>query len=122
NPQGIDAPQLLAELARIRRAYPEELPSVIEAVTTFDERAATLFAADLARAADLAEDEAQRRYRAGLNRSALLAVNMAIELRQQTVEENSPKMLILQEMKASLLARLGSNARASNGAPKLTSQ
>src|SRR5665213_1229387 len=80
NPQGIDAPQLLAELARIRRAYPEELPSVIEAVTTFDERAATLFAADLARAADLAEDEAQRRYRAGLNRSALLAVNMAIEL------------------------------------------
>ncbi|HZL52675.1 MAG TPA: hypothetical protein VFC37_17195, partial [Terracidiphilus sp.] len=46
NPQGIDAPQLLAELARIRRAYPEELPSVIEAVTTFDERAATLFAAD----------------------------------------------------------------------------
>ena len=122
NPQGIDAPQLLAELARIRRAYPEELPSVIEAVTTFDERAATLFAADLARAADLAEDEAQRRYRAGLNRSALLAVNMAIELRQQTVEENSPEMLRLQEMKASLLARLGSNARASNGAPKLTSQ
>ena len=122
NPQGIDAPQLLAELARIRRAYPEELPSVIEAVTTFDERAATLFAADLARAADLAEDEAQRRYRAGLNRSSLLAVNMAIELRQQTVEENSPEMLRLQEMKASLLARLGSNARASNGAPKLTSQ
>jgi hypothetical protein len=122
NPQGIDAPQLLAELARIRRAYPEELPSVIEAVTTFDERAATLFAADLARVADLAEDEAQRRYRAGLNRSALLAVNMAIELRQQTVEENSPEMLRLQEMKASLLARLGSNARASNGAPKLTSQ
>jgi hypothetical protein len=47
---------------------------------------------------------------------------MAIELRQQTVEENSPEMLRLQEMKASLLARLGSNARASNGAPKLTSQ
>ncbi len=122
DPQGIDAPQLLAELARIRRAYPEGLPSVIEAVTTFDERAATLFAADLARAADLAEDEAQRRYRAGLNRSALLAVNMAMELRQQTVEENSPEMLRLQEMKASLLAGLGSNARASNGAPKLTSQ
>jgi hypothetical protein len=122
NPQGIDAPQLLAELARIRRAYPEGLPSVIEAVTTFDERAATFFAADLARAADLADDEAQRRYRAGLNRSALLVVNTAIELRQQTAEENSPAMLRLQEMKASLLAHLGSNARALNGAPNLTSQ
>ncbi len=122
NPQCIDAPQLLAELTRIRRAYPEGLPSVVEAVTTFDERAATLFAADLARAADLADDEAQRRYRAGLNRSALLVVNMAIELRQQTAEENSPAMLRLQEMKASLLASLGSNAKTSNGAPKLTSQ
>ena len=122
NPQGIDAPQLLAELARIRRAYPEGLPSVIEAVTSFDERAATFFAADLARAADLADDEAQRRYRAGLNRSALLVVNIAIELRRQTAEENSPAMLRLLETKASLLARLGSNARASNGAPELTSQ
>jgi hypothetical protein len=47
---------------------------------------------------------------------------MAIELRQQTAEENSPAMLRLQEMKASLLASLGSNAKTSNGAPKLTSQ
>ncbi|HEV2485000.1 MAG TPA: hypothetical protein VGT08_05665 [Terracidiphilus sp.] len=110
NPQGIDAPQLLAELARIRRAYPEGLPSVIEAVTTFDERAAAFFAADSARAADIADDEAQRRYRAGLNRSALLVVNTAIELRQQSAAENSPGILRLQEMKASLLARLGNNA------------
>jgi chromosome segregation ATPase len=121
NPQGIDAPQLLAELARIHRAYPEGLPSVIEAVTTFDERAAAFFAADVARAADIADDEAQRRYRAGLNRSALLAVDVAIELRQKTAAENSPGMQRLQEMKASLLARLGNNAKTSNAAPRVAS-
>jgi hypothetical protein len=121
NPQDIDAPQLLAELARIRRAYPEGLPPVTESVTTFDERAAAFFAEDLVRAADIADDEAQRRYRAGLNRSALLVVNMAIELRQQTGAEDSPDMLRLQEMKASLLARLGSNAKTSTAAPKVAS-
>ena len=121
NPQDIDAPQLLAELGRIRRAYPEGLPPVIESVTTFDERAAAFFAADLVRAADIADDEAQRRYRAGLNRSALLVVNMAIELRQQTGAEDSPDMLRLQEMKASLLVRLGNNAKTSNAAPKVAS-
>ena len=94
---------------------------MIEAVTTFDERAAAFFAADVARAADIADDEAQRRYRAGLNRSALLAVDVAIELRQKTAAENSPGMQRLQEMKASLLARLGNNAKTSNAAPRVAS-
>ncbi|HUV70172.1 MAG TPA: hypothetical protein VMW15_10965, partial [Terracidiphilus sp.] len=83
NPQGADAPQLLAELARIRRAFPQGLPSVSEAITTFDEKAAAFFDADPARAAEIAEEEAQRRYRAGLNRSALMAANTALELRQK---------------------------------------
>jgi chromosome segregation ATPase len=112
SPHSIDAAQLLAELARIRRAYPEGLPSVTEAVTTFDQRAASFFAADPAHAADIAEDEAQRRSRAGLNRSALLVANMALELRRKTDAENSPAILELQQLKASLLARLGNNARA----------
>jgi hypothetical protein len=121
NPQDVDAAQLLTELARIRRAYPEGLPSVIEAVTTFDENAARFFAADLTRAAEIAEDEALRRNRAGLNRSALLAVNLALELRQQTAAEDGPETLKLQEMKASLLARLGNSTKTSNAAPKLAS-
>src|SRR5208337_1748311 len=83
NPRGTEAPRLLAELARIHRAYPEGLPPVTEAVTTFDERAAAFFAADPARVAGIADDEAQRRYRAGLNRSALLMTNTALELRQK---------------------------------------
>jgi len=84
DPQNSEAPQLLAELARIRRAYPEGLPPVVEAVTTFDDRAASYFASDPARAAEIAESEAQRRSRAGMNRSALLAANLALELRNQT--------------------------------------
>jgi hypothetical protein len=111
NPKGTEAPQLLAELARIRRAYPEGLPSVVEAVTTFDKRAAAFFAADPARTAEIADDEAQRRYRAGLNRSALLATNVALELRQKTDAADSPGTLRLQEMRGSLLARLGDQAK-----------
>lgn len=114
NPQGTRAPQLLAELARIRRAYPEGLPSVVEAVTTFDEKAAAFFAADAARAVKIADDEAQRRYRAGLNRSALLVTGMALQLRQKTDAVDSPETLRLLEMRGSLLARLGGTALASN--------
>ena len=121
NPHSKDAPQLLAELARIRRAFPGGLPSVTDSITTFDERAAAFLAVDLARAADIAEEEAQRRYRASLNRSALLAANLAIELRQQTTGENSPETVRLQELKSSLLARLGSNGGQSSEAPKLAS-
>ena len=117
DPQSIDAPQLLAELARIHRAYPEGLPSVVEAVTTFDERTAAFFANHLARAADVAEDEAQRRYRAGLNRSALLVANVALELRLKTDGENSQGALRLQEMKETLRVRLGSAAKPFNIAP-----
>jgi len=110
NPQSKDASQLLAELARIRRVFPEGLPLVTDAITTFDEKAAAFLAADPARAADIADDEAQRRYRAGLNRSALLAANLAIELRRQQTGENSPEMARLHEMRSALLARLGGNA------------
>ena len=92
-----------------------------DSITTFDERAAAFLAVDLARAADIAEEEAQRRYRASLNRSALLAANLAIELRQQTTGENSPETVRLQELKSSLLARLGSNGGQSSEAPKLAS-
>ena len=84
NPQSTEASQLLAELARIHRAHPEGLPSATEAVTAFDEKAAAFFAEDLARAADLAEDEANRRARAGMNRSALLTASVALELRQKS--------------------------------------
>jgi hypothetical protein len=122
NPQSTDAPQLLAELARIHRAYPEGLPSVVEAVTTFDERTAGFFSTHLARAADIAEDEAQRRFRAGLNRSALLVANVALDLRLKTDGENSPGTLRLQEMKETLLDRLGSIARPSNVAPGFASE
>jgi prefoldin subunit 5 len=111
NPHGTAAPQLLAELARIRRAYPEGLPPVTEAVTSFDERAAAFFAADPERVAGIADDEAQRRFRAGLNRSALLMTNTALELRQKTEAEDGPETERLQEMRASLLARLGDQAR-----------
>jgi archaellum component FlaC len=114
NPQGTAAPQLLAELARIRRAYPEGLPPVTEAVTSFDERAAAFYAADPARIATVADDEAQRRYRAGLNRSALLMTNTALELRQQTDAADSPETARLQEMRASLLARLGDQLSAAS--------
>jgi chromosome segregation ATPase len=117
NPKDKDAPQLMAELARIRRAYPQGLPSVIEAVTTFDEMATRFFATDVERAAEIAEDEAQRRNRAGLIRSALLVVNLALELRQQTDAEDSPGMLRLQELKAQLLARIGNNAGLAGTAP-----
>jgi chromosome segregation ATPase len=110
NPQGTAAPELLAELARIRRAYPEGLPPVTEAVTGFDEKAAAFFAADPARVATIADEEAQRRYRAGLNRSALLMTNTALELRQETDAADSPEAARLQEMRAALLARLGDQA------------
>jgi len=109
-------------LARIHRAYPEGLPSVVEAVTTFDERTAAYFAGNLSRAADIAEDEAQRRYRAGLNRSALLVVNVALELRQKTEGENGPGTLRLQALKETLLARLGSIAKPPNVAPGFASE
>jgi chromosome segregation ATPase len=110
DPQNSVAPQLLVELAKLRRASRESFPSVVEAVTTFDEGAAGFFGADLARAVDIAEREALQRYQAGLNRSALLVLNLSLALRQQTAAEDSPGALKLQEMKASLLARLGSNA------------
>jgi hypothetical protein len=79
-------------------------------VTTFDERAAAFFQTNPARAADMAEDEAKRRYRAGLDRAALLVANMTLALRQQASPEDSPKIQDLQQMKASLLARLGNHA------------
>jgi archaellum component FlaC len=110
NPQGTAAPQLLAELARIRRAYPEGLPPVTEAVTSFDERAAAFYADDPARIATVADDEAQRRYRAGLNRSALLMTKTALELRQKTDAADSPETARLQEMQTSLHARLENHA------------
>jgi len=122
NPQSTDAPQLLAELARIHRAYPEGLPSVVEALTTFDERTAAFFAANLARSADIAEDEAQRRYRAGLNRSALLVANVALELRLKSEGEASPGTVRLREMKDTLLARLGNNPLYSDVASRFESE
>ena len=121
DPQNPDAPQLLAELARIRRAYSEQLPSVIEAVTTFDERAASFFAADPAKATATAESEAQRRARAGMNRSALLATNLALELHQQAGAEDSPSAQGLHELKETLLARLDGDVNSSNTTPNFAS-
>jgi chromosome segregation ATPase len=121
HPESVDASQLLAELARIRRAYPQGLPSVVEAVTTFEERVAAFFAADLAQTAELADEEAQRRSRAGLNRSALLVANVALQLRQQTDAENSPAIEKLQELRDTLLARLGIDAGKAMGAAKFQS-
>jgi myosin heavy subunit len=112
DPQNLDAPQLLAELARIRRAYSEGLPPVTEAVTTFDGRAASFLAADPAAAAAAAESEAHRRARAGMNRSALLATNLAIDLHQQAEAEDSPSVQGLHELKETLLARLAGNANS----------
>jgi hypothetical protein len=122
NPQSTDAPQLLAELARIHRAYPEGLPSVVEALATFDERTAAFFAANLARSADIAEDEAQRRFRAGLNRSALLVANVALELRLKSEGIDSPGTVRLREMKDTLLARLGNNPLYSDVASRFESE
>jgi hypothetical protein len=116
-----DALQLVAELARIRRAYPEGLPPVTEAVTTFDERAASFFAADPAGAAAATESEARRRARAGMNRSALLSTKLALELHRQTHSEDSPSVQGLQELKETLLARLGSNSDKTNTVPSIAS-
>jgi len=121
DPQNLDAPQMLAELAKIRRAYPEGLPPVTEAVTTFDERAASFFAADPAGAAAATESEARRRARAGMNRSALLATNLALELHQQTHSEDSPSDQSLLELKETLLARLGGNSDTTNTVPSIAS-
>jgi myosin heavy subunit len=117
NPQSAEASQLLAELARIHRAHPEGLPSATEAVTTFDEKAAAFFAGDLSRAADVAEDEANRRARAGMNRSALLTASVALELRQKSDPADGTATARLQELKASLLARAGGGAGISSAAP-----
>jgi hypothetical protein len=114
----LDARWLIFELAKLRRASPKPLPSVVEALTTFDERAAELFGADLSRAADIVEREAFERYRAGLNRSALLAVNLNLALRQQTAAKFSPRTQIVQEMKAVLLGRIGGNGRPSSASPE----
>jgi chromosome segregation ATPase len=112
DPENRDAAGLVAELARIHRAYREGLPPVAESIATFDEKAAAFFAADSAGAAEVAEDEARRRARAGLNRSALLAVNAALELRQKTDLPESQPMLELKELKATLVERLGNDAAA----------
>ncbi len=117
-----DARQLLAELADLHRAYPGFLPSVAEAVTAFDDKAAAFFGADLAGAADLAESEAHQRYRAGLNWSALLLVNLVLALRQQTGAKSSSGTRALQEMKDALLERLSVNARPSNATAGLASR
>ena len=106
DPNCSDATQLLAELTRIRRAFPQGLPTAPEAMTTFAQRADDFFAADPAQAAEIAEDEARRRSRAGLNRSALAATNMALELREKTDAPDSPATLQLQELKAALQERL----------------
>ncbi len=121
DPQNPDAPQLLAELARIRRAYSEQLPPVIESVTTFDQRASSFFAVDPAQAAATAESEAQRRARAGMNRSALLVTNLALELHQQAGAEDSLSVQSLRELKETLLARLGGDDRSSITTPNLAS-
>jgi DNA repair exonuclease SbcCD ATPase subunit len=107
DPQNLAASQLLAELTKLRRSSIERLPSVIEAVASFDQGAAGFFGSDSAANADLAEREAQRRYHAGLDRSALLALNMSLALRQQTGGDESKGMQKLQEMKTMLLERLG---------------
>lgn len=74
---------------------------------------------DIVAAADIAEWEAIQRYRAGMNRSALLVVILNLALRQQTAAKFSPRTQILQDMKAVLLARLGGNGRPSNASPGL---
>ncbi len=121
DPHNLDARRLLVELARLRSASPKPLPSVVEAVTTFDDAAAALFGPNLARAADFAEKEARQRYQAGLSRAALPVVNLALALRRQSAADHTPDTLRLNEMKVSLLARLGSNAKPSSQAPKLAS-
>lgn len=113
----LDARWLIFELAKLRRATQKPLPSVVEALTTFDERAAELFGADLPSAVDIVEREAFERYRAGLNRSALLAVNLNLALREQTAAKFSPRTQIVQEMKAVLLGRIGGNGKPSNASP-----
>ena len=107
DPHNLAASQLLAELTKLRRSSIERLPSVIEAVATFDQGAAGFFGSDRAGNADLAEREAQRRYHAGLDRSALLALNMSLALRQQTGGDESKGTQKLQEMKITLLERIG---------------
>jgi hypothetical protein len=107
DPQNLAASQLLAELTKLRRSSIERLPSVMEAVATFDQGAAGFFGSDRAGNADLAEREAQRRYHAGLDRSALLALNMSLALRQQTSGTESKGTQKLQEMKITLLERIG---------------
>ena len=121
DPHSSDARRLLAELARLRPASPRFLPSVVEAVTTFDEAAAAFFGPNLARAADFAEKEAIERYRAGLGHTALLVVNLALALRLQLGLGNTPDTLRLQQMKTALLARLSSTAKPSNHNRKLAS-
>jgi hypothetical protein len=98
------------------------LPSVAEAVTTFDDQAASFFGANLAGAADIAESEAHRRYQAGLDRSALLAVSLILAIREQTAAEYSPRTAVLEEMKTALLARLGNNGKPSDATPKFASR
>lgn len=119
DPKNGAAAQLLAELARIHRAFREGLPPVTESIATFEEKAAAFFAADSARAAEVAGDEARRRSRAGLNRSALLAVNTALELRQKTDLPDSQAMLELRELKATLVERLGADAALLDVASKI---
>lgn len=109
-PHDAVASQLVAELARIHRAYQAGLPSAAESIATFEQKAATYFAADPSLAADLAQDEAKRRARAGLNRSALLSTNLALELRQKVDASDSPGMVELRELKATLVERLGQDA------------
>ncbi len=121
DPHNLDARRLLVELAKLRSASPKPLPSVVEAVTTFDDAAAAFFGPNLARAADFAEKEARQRYQAGLSRAALPVVNLALALRRHSAADHTPDTLRLNEMKASLLARLGSNAKPSSQAPKLAS-
>jgi hypothetical protein len=121
DPQNFDARRLLIELTKLRRTTAKSLPSVVEAVTTFDERAAEVLGASLTMAAELAAGEALQRYKAGLNRSALLVVNLSLALRQHTAAGYSPRMPVLQEMKTVLLARIGGNGRSSNATPSFAS-
>ncbi len=107
DPQNAIAAQLVAELARIHRAFKEGLPPVADSIASFEQRAATYLNADPAHAADVAEDEAKRRARGGLNRSALLATNLALELRLKIGPADNPAVLALQELQAALVERLG---------------
>ena len=108
--QDRDAQQLLVELTKLRSGSRGSLPSVAEAVTTFDERSADFFGADLAGAARLAEREALDRYQSGLNQSALLVTNFSLALHKQLSPQSLQDTRSLQEMRAALLARLGRNA------------